>query len=176
MEEKILELFFEQPEKEFYVRGISRILKKSPTTISKYLKKLEKDGLLIKEYRYNHLLFKANNEDSKFKQAKLNYNLKIIRESRVIEYLSEEFNNPEAVILFGSFAKGENIGKSDIDLLVISPLKKDVKLEKFEEKLGKIQLFVKSSKEIEKMKKTNKELLNSFINGRVLYGRWEAFK
>lgn len=175
MEDKILELFFKEPEKEFYVREISRILKKSPTTISKHLKNLEKKKLLIKENKFNHLLFKANNEDLRFKNTKLNYNLEIIRESGIIDYLSEEFNNPEAIILFGSYAKGENIRKSDIDLLVISPLKKDVKLEKFEKKLGKMQLFVESRKDITKMKKTNKELLNSFINGKILYGRWEAF-
>ena len=100
-----------------------------------------------------------------------------LNKSGVINHLIDKFNFPEAIILFGSFAKAENIKRSDIDLLVISPLKKEINLEKFGKKLGhKIQLFVYSSKDIKKMKQNNKELLNNLINGRVIYGYWEIFK
>ena len=52
--------------------------------------------------------------------------LKILFESQLIEYLKIEFNNP-GIILFGSFAKGEDIEKSDIDLYLETPSKKQVK-------------------------------------------------
>lgn len=172
-----MKFFIEEPEKEFYVREIARKLEKSPTTISKYLKDYEKDGVLISEKKFNHLLFKANLQSGEFKQIKLSYNLKILKSSGIIEYLSKEFNNPEAIVLFGSFVKGENIKKSDIDLLIITSLKKELNLEKFENKLGyKVQLFTASRKEITEMKEKNKELLNSWINGITLYGYLEVFK
>ncbi|MFH1358955.1 MAG: nucleotidyltransferase domain-containing protein [archaeon] len=175
--DKILEFFIKEPETEFHVRQISKLLNKSPTTVSKYLKKLEKEGVLVSEKKLNHLLFKANAESQKFKRLKLNYNLEKLSESSIVSYLAEEFNHPEAIVLFGSFSKAENIARSDIDLLIVSSLKKEINLEKFERKLGyKIQLILHSKKEIDKMKEKNKELMNSIINGITLYGFWEVFR
>ena len=85
--------------------------------------------------------------------------------------------NPEAIILFGSFAKAENIGRSDIDLLVITPAKKEVNIEKYEKNLNhKVQLFLHAKKDIEDMKNKNPKLLNNFINGVKIYGYWELFR
>lgn len=174
---RLIEIFLEEPEKEFYVRELSRKLRKSPTTISKYLKELEKRRILKSEKKFNHLLFKAKTEREEFKQLKINYNLKKINESGIIDFLVKEFNEPKAIILFGSFAKGENIKESDVDLLVVTPLKKEINIEKFEDELGhKVQLFLFSDRELEKMKEKNKELLNSFINGITLHGFVEMFK
>ena len=107
---------------------------------------------------------------------KFSYSLEVIRKSGLINYLIEEFNYPESIILFGSFRKSENNFNSDIDLLIISPVKKRINLEKFEKKLNhKIQLFMYSRKEIENLKIKNKEILNSFVNGFNLYGFWEVF-
>jgi len=175
--DEILELFIKGPEREFHVRGISKLVGKSPTTVSKYLKDLENKKILVSEKKFNHLLFKANFENERFKRLKLNYNLKNLFESGVIDYIVKEFNHPEAIVLFGSFAKAENIERSDIDLLVISPVKKNITLEKYEKKLGhELQLFVHSRKEIDKMKDKGKELLNNFVNGITLYGNWEVFR
>ena len=155
----------------------ARIIKKSPATISKQLKKLESKGVLTSEERFNHLLFKGNTASNEFKRAKLSYNMKKIEDSGLIEHLESEFNNPEAITLFGSFSKAEDTPASDIDLLIISPVKKEVNLDKFEKKLKhKIQLFIHSKKEIKKMKDTNKELLNKWINGLTLRGFLEVFE
>jgi len=175
--DNILEYFIKEPEKEFHVREIAKLVKKSPTTISKYLKDLEKKKILISEKKFNHLLFKANVGGREFKQIKLNYNVNLLHDSGLIDFLVDELNHPEAIVLFGSFAKAENISRSDIDLLIISSSKKEIDLSKFEKKLRcEIQLFIHSKKEIENMKKKNKELLNNFINGFVLYGHWEVFR
>ena len=86
--------------------------------------------------------------------------------------MEEKFNHPSSVILFGSFARGENIKRSDIDILIITPLKKKIDISKFEEKIGhEIQIFTYSKESLKKMK--NKELLNNFINGIVLEGHME---
>src|SRR3989344_7855420 len=122
--DNIFEYFIKEPEKEFHVRKIAKLVKKSPTTVSKYLKELEKKRMLISEKKFNHLLFKANIEGREFKQAKLNHNVNLINDSGLIDYLVEEFNHPEAIVLFGSFAKAENINRSDIDLVIIGSSKK----------------------------------------------------
>lgn len=173
----ILKFFIRETQREFHVRQIAKLTNKSPTTISKHLKELARKKILKSEMKLNHLLFRANVKNIKFKQLKLNYNLNILQDSGIIDYLVKEFNHPEAIILFGSFSKAEDIPSSDIDLLIIGPSKKEVKIEKFEKILGhKIQIFVYSKKDIEKMKEKNKELLNNWINGVIVYGFWEVFR
>ncbi len=143
--DKILESFIKNPEKEFYVRQIAKLEKKSPTTISKYLKEFEKKNILKSEKKLNHLLFRANTKNPKFKQLKLNYNLNLINDSELLDYLIRQFNYPKAIILFGSFSKAEDIPISDIDLFIVSTYKKEINLKKYEKILNhKIQIFVKN--------------------------------
>jgi len=170
----IINYFMNEPEREFHVRELAKLTKRSPTTVSKYLKQLEKSNILISEKKLNHLFFKANSENPSFKDKKLFYNIKMIRNSGLIKFLNDKYD-PEAIILFGSFAKAENIERSDIDILVITPSKKEISLEKYERKLKhRIQLFLHSKNDFKSMK--NKNLLNNFINGIKLEGYWELFK
>ena len=75
-------------------------------------------------------------------------------------------------ILFGSYAKGEDTERSDIDLYIETPSKKDITLEKFEKKLKRnIQIF--RHKNLFEIK--NKDLVNNIINGIVLNGFVEVF-
>lgn len=173
--DKLINLFIKEPEREFHIRELARLLKKSPTTISKYLKEYELKNILISKRSLNHFLFKANTDSPKFRQLKLNYNLNILHDSELIEYLSEEFNNPEAIVLFGSFSKAEDNKNSDIDLLIITSKKQEPLLEKYEKILGhKIQVFMHSKDELEKIKTKNNELFNNWINGIVIHGYFEA--
>ncbi len=175
--DEILEIFMEEPEKEFHVREIARRLKKSPTTVSKYLKDFEKGGILLSKKRFSHLIYRANTESKLFITKKLSRNIESILKSGLVEFLNEELNHPEALGIFGSFAKGENVKKSDIDLFIITPVKKEINLIKFEKKLGhKIDLFTFSRKDIDKIKTENKELLNSILNGVILDGHWNLFR
>lgn len=173
VKKEILSYFFEEPNKEFYVREIANLLKKSPTTISKYLNQFMKQGILVSESKFGHLFFRAS-ENQKFKQEKLNFNLEKIRDSGILDFFEKELNYPDAIIVFGSFAKAENGKNSDLDFLVVTPVKKDLNFEKFEKKLGRnVQVFLYSKKQLSNLK--NKELLNSFINGIVLKGYMEVF-
>lgn len=175
--DKIINLFIKEPEREFHIREIAKMTGKSPTTVSKYTNMLKKKGILLSKKMSNHILFKANTESIQFKALKKEHNIKEAISSGLIEYIEEELNNPEAIILFGSFAKGEDIPKSDMDIAVITPIKKELSLEKFENKLKhSIQLFLYSQKEIYQMKTKNKELLNNILNGITVYGFWEVFK
>jgi len=174
--DKILEIFIINPEKEFHVRELARMLNKSPTTISKHLRGYEKSHILKSKKNLNHLLFKGDLLSLAFRQKKINYNLEKIISSGLIKFLKNEFDYPEAIVLFGSWAKGENVDLSDLDLLIISPIKKEVEMKKFKKKFGEIQLFVLSNDKIKEMQKNSPELVNSFVNGIVLDGSWEMFR
>ncbi len=47
--DKITELFIEDPEREFHIREIARLVKSSPTTVSKYVKRLSRMKIIIEE-------------------------------------------------------------------------------------------------------------------------------
>ena len=83
-----------------------------------------------------------------------------------------ELSNPP-IVLFGSFAKGEDIEDSDIDLYIETLSKKNIDLEKFEKLLKrKIQIFRhKNLNEI-----SNPHLANNIINGIILNNYIEVFK
>lgn len=169
----IINIFFKNPEKEFSVREVARAVKIAPTTASLRLSTLKKQGLLISRKERNYILYKANFANKEFINQKLFHNIHYLYQCGLVSYLVEYYNQPSALILFGSFRKAQDIPISDIDLCIITPLKKEPDLTAFEKKLGhKIQLFLLPKSQI---KQTPAPLLNNILNGIVLEGFIEVF-
>lgn len=174
--QSFLKYFFEEPNKWFHVREMARLLRLTPTTVSKHLNQLYKNGFLIKKQERGHLLFRANTGSNSYKDAKIYYNIKSVRDTGLIENLDKELHYPAAIVIFGSYSKGENDKNSDIDLFILSNRKKEISLEEFERKLkAKVQLFIKNKSEFIKLQKENKNLVNSILNGIVIKGYLEVF-
>ncbi len=160
---RIMGLFFNQPTRHFQLREISRIINLGLPSVINYVKILEKEKLIKKIETGIYPSYCANITD-RFKLYKRNDMLLKIIESGLIDCIYERFI-PDAIILFGSASKGEDIESSDIDLFVMAR-EEDVNLTSFEKKLSrKINLFFE-----EKLKDVPKELLNNIINGIVLKG------
>ncbi len=173
----MLELFIEDSYRKFNVREVARLAKLSPSTASKHLNIAAKNGLLKREKSRNLILYSADQESQSFRDMKIYVNIKKIRASGLVEFIEKELNYPEAIVLFGSYAKGENKKDSDIDLFILSDSKNELNLKVFEKKLGtEIQVFFHSHKGLERMKVTNKELLNNIINGIRLSGFLEVLR
>src|SRR3989344_1930794 len=174
---EILKIFMKEPEREFHIREFAKEIKFSPTTVTSYLEELKKENLLVKQKSRNVILYKANLENQIFKETKKFYNIKNILDFGLIDYLNIELNYPEAIIIFGSYAKGENTLRSDIDIFILTESKKQISLKKFEEKLkAEIQLFIYNKKEFDNLKIKNKELINNILNGVKLSGFIEVFQ
>jgi predicted nucleotidyltransferase len=174
--QKVLKFLFKEPNKEFHIRLLSRLTKLNPNTIINISKKLEKQNLIqkFKDKDRNLMIIKANNRNINYKIQKKAYNIQKIYDSGLIEYINEMLSYP-TILLFGSYAKAENHPKSDIDLFVICVEKKELKLEKFTKKLeSEIQIIQHTKREFNKLKKTNKELINNVINGVKLEGYVEV--
>jgi len=175
--DNLLGQFTGNPEKEFHIRKLAKMEKTSPSTVSKYLKYLEKQGILKVRKLSNHLFYQANEGSDGFRRLKRRMVREAIEQSGILESLQREFNEPEAMILFGSAAKGEDRPQSDIDIALITATKKDIALSVLEKKLGrKLHLFQFSRKDIDDMKAGNRELLNTLVNGDILSGYWELFR
>jgi len=164
----ILKLFFERPSKEFNVREVARILNISPATASKELGKLAKKGILKERKEKPLKLYKANLEDNFYRDLKLFYNIRKIRNYGLIDALNRFYLKP-TIVLFGSASRGEDTETSDFDLLVICEKTKEfIELKIFEKKIKrKLQLFV--VKDIKELK--NKHLVNNVLNGVILQGK-----
>ncbi len=162
--------FAGNPGKPYQVRDLSRRIGLAATSVRLHLKELEKAGLVMKERIGVYVAYKSDFENDNFRFYKKIYNIVSLRDSGLVREL-ERLTSPDAIILFGSYAKGEDLENSDIDLFLIAKEKK-VSLEKYERRLNrKIQLFFS-----EDTGKLPKELLNNILNGTLLSGfvRWKA--
>jgi predicted nucleotidyltransferase len=161
-----LKIFFEEPSKEFNVREVARILKVSPATASKELKELAKRNFLNERKERIFILYKANLESDDYRDLKLYYNIRKLRESGLIDALNRFYLKP-TIVLFGSASRGMDTETSDFDLLIISEKTDNFDTKKFEEKINrKLQLMVvRSIKELK-----NEYLINSALNGIVIQG------
>ena len=153
--DKIMECMYEYPGKDFTIRELEKKIKIPRATVSEYLKKMGKTGLLNKDSLF-------------FKIKKTNYFIERIVASGLVEHIVNEMN-PSCIILFGSVRKGESNRESDIDLFVETHLKKKLVLDKYEKKLGhKISLFVEKS-----INDFPENLFNNVVNGIKLWGSFK---
>lgn len=167
----ILKWFFENPTGEYHIREIARLTKLNHMTIRKYLNNFVKEGLLIRKKSKLYISYSADFKDKKFLNLKIYYNLENLRKSELIEGLENFYDYP-TIILFGSYANATNTKESDIDLCIISNIKKEFKLEEYENILNrKISLYLFNEQEFKNMKNKNLELLNNIYNGIKLSGK-----
>ena len=165
----ILKPFFEDPNRKFSIRELSRILKINHTTVRQYLNKLVKEGFLSSKkervYSFYQLVL-----SKKSLNLKLYHNLEKIRNSNLIEDSEKAYDLP-VIILFGSFASARDDANSDIDICLISNVNKEFQIEKYEKSLNRKISLHKYNKELwGKAKKSNPNLVNSICNGIVLSG------
>lgn len=163
----ILKMFFEEPTKEFSVREVSRFLKIAPATASKELKSLAKKGLLKEKKERVYNFYSSNLDNELYKDMKVFYNIRKIKDSKLLEELNRFYLKP-TIVFFGSGAFGLDTKESDFDLLIISEKNQEFpESKKFEEKINrKIQIFlVKNTTDLK-----NPHLINNVLNGITLQG------
>ncbi len=159
--ERIRQHFFLFPNDKLRVREIERKLQLSLPSVIRYVKELEQEQLLTTITIGTTRFYTANKAEIFFKQKILD-NLRRIYESNIVSHLKRELHNP-TIVLFGSYSKGEDDEKSDIDLYVET--KKKIDLTSYEKELARpIQLF--SFEKIQDV--PNPHLRNNIINGITL--------
>src|SRR3989304_1376931 len=166
---KLLKIFLFNPTEEFRLRELSRLSKISPPSVMAYLKEFEREELIKSFKKRGVPFYKSEIDSEKFREYKKIGILFELNDSGLTNFLWDELS-PKAIILYGSFAKGESLEESDIDLFVIGKERK-IKLEEFEKKLGrKIHLMFDDNP-----KNIPNELKNNLVNGIVLKGYLKLF-
>lgn len=170
---RVAGVFFEEPTKEHYLIEISKKAQLSHTSVKNHLITL-KNLSIIKESierkgKRKFPLYKADINNKNYRENKKLYNIFQLRNLGLINYLKDRLM-PRAIVLFGSYQKGEDVESSDIDLFV-GCKEENLDLLKFKRKLKRnIQLHFK-----ENFKDYPPELKNNIINGLVLDGYLEVF-
>ena len=129
----------------------------------------KENALIIKEKKGIYPTYRANRDSEFFKAYKKSDLLLRIYSGGLLDYIYDSCQ-PDAIVLFGSGSRGEDIENSDIDLFVQSPEKR-LNLGKYEKILNRgIALFFE-----EDFSRLSNELKNNILNGIVLKGYLKAF-
>jgi len=115
---RILQVLFTFPDKEFSLSDLAKEANVAKANIGVILKEFQSLGL-VEISKLNVIWrIKANKLNPAFIKLKIPYNLSMIYNSGIIEFLNEYYGNTKAIILFGSYRKGDDISDSDIDMAV----------------------------------------------------------
>ena len=161
----VLNVLFTKPSQIYHLRGLSVLTGLSTTSVSRVVSHLQKEQVITVEKTRITTNIRVDLNSMNYKFYKKLYNLYLLHKFEIVEKIVLSFR-PKAVVLFGSYSKGEDMEGSDIDLLVLSSRRESIDLTRFERKLHrKINLVI-----VDSLDKSSSEFKNGVANGMVLYG------
>ena len=98
---EILKLFFAQPEKEYYLREIAKILGKEPSHYQRHLDEFVAQGILLDERKGNMRFFKLNKNFHLFAEIRSIISKTLGIEAK-LQSLVDKQDGLEGAFLFGS--------------------------------------------------------------------------
>lgn len=188
--QKVASVLFKYPEKEFSLSELAKEAGVAKAHIGRVLDEFYSFGL-VKIVKLSKIWrIRANQESQDFIKSKIVYNLNLVYSSGLVEFLNEEFNNPKAIVLFGSFRKGDDISTSDIDIAIEIPenvppiFKMDDEVAKFDfetvrpKESVEYEKFIGRKIQLHLFNRKNADLnvFNNIANGIVLSGFLEVKK
>ena len=171
---KLLRIFLKNPDRGFYTKEISRVIGIGSGTVNHFLRNIYKDNILTKEIIGNVHLYRLNNELELVKQLKIFNTLLDFKKCNFTRQFLKNDDTITSIILYGSYANGENDSKSDIDVLILTKSNKSFNniINRLEKKLEKnISIQKMKIPDWYKLKEKDKPFYNSIIeNHIILYG------
>lgn len=172
---KIIDWFFAYPNMQITLSELANELLISKKTANQIVTALIKEGFLNVEEVGRAWRISCNLQHHFNRDLKIGRNLVNISRSGIIPEIYRLVGNPKAIVLFGSYRKGDDNEKSDIDLAVEVLDNKDLRIVP----LGKFNKFgfrknVPVNLHIFCRKKIDLNLFANIANGIVLDGFLEA--
>ncbi len=169
---KVLSYLAKFSDREFHEREIARRTGISYGSANRVLNELFRDGMVVRRQAGKMLFYSFNLRDPLARTLKIFVSVSILR--LLIKGLRESASE---IVLYGSCARGEDTSASDIDLFIVSEERQKC-LEIIESfALGNgfegivIEPAIRSSLEMIKSEKTEKEFLSLVREGIVLWDR-----
>mgnify|MGYP001594873366 FL=1 len=173
--QKVMRWFFSYPLLPISLTDLAKELGISKKTASQVVQQLIGEGFLLREIVGKNWRITCNQKHAYNFSRKIAYNLSLIYESSIVEEAYKSIGNPRAIVLFGSYRKGDDTEKSDIDIAVEVLNNEELEIKKIGEfhnfgyrKNVPVNLYIFSRKKID---------LNLFVNianGIVIGGLLEA--
>jgi predicted nucleotidyltransferase len=172
LRKELLRHFFLRPRERFYLRELERILGRSVANIRRELKKLEAIGLFTSQKVGNLTYYFLNKKCPLYHEIR-SIVLKTAAFGDIIRDNLKETKGIKYAFVYGSFAKGEEIPSSDIDLMVIGDVNRGEltsKLYKMEKAIGRqVNLLTYSLKEVaSRIKKKNAFMMNVLKGKKIM--------
>lgn len=173
-ENKIIELFFENPTKEWHFEEILKETKMARSKADNWLKKFIKAELIKKIKIKGKMPYYISSYDSpEYKNKKKIFAMNTLYESGLLSHL-DSLKKAETIIIFGSFSRSDWHKDSDIDIFIYGD-PEGLKIADYEIKLHKdIQLFICRDKE--ELKKIGPPLIKNIIKGNLIKGNLDFIK
>ena len=158
----LFRLYFTNPDKEYYLRELERLLDIPVSMIHKELLRLEVDGIFSSKKTGNLNFFYLNKTYPLFEELK-SIVFKTIGIQALLKATLEKLKGTKVAFIYGSFAKNEENASSDIDLFIMGNIDEDKllpELRKLERLLKReINYSLYTREDFKKKKREN----NSFI-------------
>ena len=123
IQNKILNYFFLNQEKQVYINELARQITADPKNVYRILVRLEGDGILVSEFKGKERYFSSNRKNPIYK----NYKAVFLKTAGLEVILKRELTgiaNLKEAYIFGSYASKKYDSNSDIDLLCIGKHKR----------------------------------------------------
>lgn len=169
---KILEIYFNNPEKEYYVRELARLIKKEPGVFQRDLNKLEEFGILESYILGKSRFFRLNKKHQLYMELQALFKKAVGIEPRLKELINKMPSVKKAFI-YGSVAKGSEMSSSDIDLFIVGSDKDEDLLLKEIDNLEntfqrEINYTLASEEEYNKKLKEKDSFLLNILNDKII--------
>ncbi len=166
----ILEIFFNHPEKFYYLRELARMLGKKPGVFQREINKLVEDGILESFYRANSRFFHLNKKHPLYGEVKSIFFKTIGVEGSLRKSLAE-IKGIKRAFIFGSYPAGRERANSDVDLFVIGQINENILIKTIlplEKKFGReVNYHLMTEKEF-KQKKDENSFIKNVLSGKII--------
>jgi predicted nucleotidyltransferase len=168
----LFRLYFTNPDAEYYLRELERMLSIPVTMIRKELLRLEGEGVFMSRKRGNLLLFSLDKSYPLFGEFK-SIVLKTVGAVGLLKKALAKVKGAEVSFIYGSFARMQERAGSDIDLLVIGNVDEDVLLKEIgaaEKALSReINYLIFSRQEFFRKKRAKDAFIRELLDGKKIF-------
>ncbi len=168
----VFQLYFTNPESEYYLRELERLLGLPVSMIRKELVHLEEVGVFVSKKKGNLTYFSLNKSYPLFDELK-SIVFKTIGIKGLLKKALDKIKGIKAAFIYGSFAKNEERAASDIDLLIIGEPDDDKllrEIDKLEKALRReINYTLYTYNEFKKKKKEKDSFILDLLENRKIF-------
>lgn len=169
--QKLLGYYFINAHKKHYVNELARILNLDLGNLSRKLKQLENEGILASEFSGKQRYYFLNKKYPWLRETKKMFDASFGLKEILAKKL-KGLNGLKEAYIFGSYAKGNFGGQSDIDLLLIgghSSMEATKIILPLQNQLGReFNAIDMTQEEYKKRKKEDDPFLANILSGKII--------